>query len=286
MMYNIYVEIKEALYKIMKNRSYRNLVIIALYSFALTILTVVVRTVLLLTSYDSALGYFRSGFSQIFLSVLLLLGLVCGSAPLLLIKKGDLEKNRKGLLFVPANVTAAVMFLGCGTALLIKSAVTSTIIGIVAGFLSIVASFYFLIKIAATMPKYQAQALRLRPWFNIVLIFALMLILTTSYFDMTININGPFTSVLQFSLLASAVFCLGELRYDVGRPLPRAHLSAALIALFLTASTAVGNLAFCFFGNAGKGHSLSDPISALLLLALAFFLFAETTAFYSKNHEV
>ncbi len=68
------------------------------------------------------------------------------------------------------------------------------------------------------------------------------------YFDTTVEMNSPIKISLQLALLSAMLYYTGELRYLLGRPLPRLYLAlsailpatAALPALFLPVGRLIG----------------------------------------------
>lgn len=270
----------------MKNKTNRNLFLIFLCCSIMTAAATAVRAVFLFTAYEPKVGYFKAGFPTIFLSALLLLGILCCVSPFLLLPRGALDTGKcpsRSFLVFSYAVSAAAFFV-CGVVILITKATIYDILGMTSGFFCLISAIYFILQIAKLSPKMQQKASVLSPWFCILLIAAQMLLLARSYFDMTVNINGPFTAIYLFSLLSSAVFLLGEMRLEIGIPSPRLHLSAGLTAFFLCCSTAIGNLLLILLGDTGN-PSVSDPTGAVLLLATSLFVLTRLLSFRAKTEE-
>ena len=271
----------------MKDTTKNKIKVFSLSVFIFTLLTAITRTICLFAFYESNVGYFRAGFPSVIVTALYLLGLALCVCPLFLLPRGRTTVNegfRRHLSFA-LRCPAVVAFFICGIIILGNGATQSIKLDILTGFLCIVSTLYFLFSALSELPRFQDRPNASRPWVCIVVIAALLLMLSSAYFDMTVNINGPFTTVFLFSLLACALFLLGEMRLDIGRPMTRIHFVSGLAAFFLSASSAIGNLLFCFSGNTGVGKTIADPTRPILLLTLSLFVLARLLSFTVQKQE-
>ena len=118
------------------------------------------------------------------------------------------------------------------------------------------------------------------------MILALVLLLASAYFDMTVTLNGPFAPLYLFSLLSCALFMLFEIRSLIGRAAPRAHLTTGLLALTLSVPCGVGNLLYSILGDPGAGKTIADPARPLPLIAMSLFIAARLVCFQSNQKHI
>lgn len=261
-------------YKYMKEHAKQIIRFCIPTTLSLTVLTAILRTLFLFTAYDAKTGYLDRGLPTGLIAALYCIGLIACLLPSFLLPKNLLEIQDKicPSLRMITGLLCAVTFFVCGVSFLGSGAIFSNKQDLFCGILSVVSTLFFLFSALSFHPAFKGRFAGWIPWLGFAVIGALLLMLSTAYFDMTVAINGPFTAVYLFSLLSCAMFILLEIRRMIGRPLPRAHLASALIAFFLSASSSVGNLLFCFLGDTGAGKTTADPVRPLVLLALSMYV--------------
>ena len=271
----------------MKDLTKSKLKVFSLSVFVITALTAVLRTICLFAFYEPDTGYFRTGVPSVIVTVLYILGLVLCICPLFLLSREQItvsssfSRNLSFALCCPA----VIAFFACGILILGNGATEAIKLDVFTGIFCIISALFFLSSVLSQLPRFQGRFDTSRPWLCIAVIAALLLMLSSAYFDMTVNINGPFTTVFLFSLLSCALFLLSEIRHDIGRPLARAHFVSGLAAFFLSASSAIGNLLFCLFGDTGAGKTLSDPTRPILLLCVSLFVLWRLLSFTPQKQE-
>ena len=271
----------------MKDLTKSKLKVFSLSVFVITLLTAALRTICLFAFYEPNVGYFRAGVASVIVTALYVLGLALCVCPLFLLPReqitvdGAFRKNLSFALCCPA----VIAFFVCGIVILGNGAIRAIKFDVLTGIFCIISALFFLSSALSQLPPFKGRFDASRPWLCIAVIAALLLMLSSAYFDMTVNINGPFTTVFLFSLLSCALFLLSEIRHDIGRPLALAHFVSGLAAFFLSASSAIGNLLFCLFGDTGAGKTLSDPTRPILLLCVSLFVLARLLSFTAPKQE-
>ena len=265
----------------MKDRTKRIPSAIFLTVIAITLLTLAIRTAFLFTAYEAEVGYLQPGLPTILVSILYLLGTAICLGSFFLLPKVGLEANSSMhpiISYALKLPPVAACFL-CGIIYLTSGALNSKKIFLLLGAFLLISTLYFIFSLLCDLSHAKPILETTRPWLILFVFAALMLLLATAYFDMTVTINGPFTTLYLFSLLSLAVFFLGEMRNDIHASVPRMHFASGLVALFLNGSSSIGNLLFCMLGNTGTGKTLADPLRPILSLTFSLFVLYRILSF-------
>ena len=233
---------------------------------ALTLLGVVVRSVCFLCCFDVDPGYFTAGIlpalSRIlyFAAVLLPVVLVLLTSP----------SAYPGDLVQPHRTIPAV---GLGVALVIFTAVSALLrfptrtgdIMIIPTFLGVIASVYYFLshKRNGTYPDSLAFLGYLPVLWCIAAVGEL-------YFDPYVTMNSPVKISLQLGLLGFMLIGLAELRYRIGRPLPRYAAGFWAIGAYMCLTGAIPVL---IATGAGILDNLSHLLCAVVLLPAGVYGF-------------
>ena len=154
---------------------------------------------------------------------------------------------------------------------------------VLTGIFSIALAMFFLMNCSSDRTKSAPVSTVLAPWLCMAGIGMLLLLLAFSYFDMTVTLNGPFTTPLIFATLFGSFFFLMEAREKIGRAIPRLHLTLALTAFFLCTSVGVSNLVFSLLGDVTNGVSISESARPVLLLSVTFSAVARLLCFAESS---
>ena len=234
----------------------------------LTLTAAAARAFCLLTRYDPSLGYLTDGFVSFLPALLLCVGSVAAlSAPFLCEPSASPCKATGKAESLLHTLTAALFFFG-GMLFLINRTTNYMILYIITGLLASAFAIFYFVTCTPDTSKSATTVESLRPWFHLAGIFTLLLLLVSSYFDMTVTINGPFATPTIFSVLCGCVFFLMETRADIGRPLGRLHVAAASLACFFGLAGGASSLAFCLLGDAGSAVTITEPARPMLFLAV------------------
>ena len=241
----------------------------------LTAAATALRTVCLLTQYESQIGYFQESAFTIVYRALLFAGVfACLLSGVLLSKARQANQTptacQCGKAWAPLYTLAAACCFFSGIYFLTSRASNSIVLYIATGIFSIGLAMFFLINCSSDKTKSAATSITLSPWLCLAGIPALLLMLVSSYFDMTVTLNGPFAAPSIFAALFGCLFLLAEARMRAMNVSPRFHLAFTHTTFFLCTSVGVSNLIFSLFGDPANGISLSEPARPLLLLAITF----------------
>lgn len=268
----------------MKTKAY------ALLLAIITVATTALRTICLLTQYEPQVGYLRDNSLSKMAVLLLVAGAFCCLLSGFLFPKIALdekvltEPRRRKAWAILYTFAAACCFFG-GIYFLTNRASNSITLYIATGVFSLVFAMFFLVNCSFDETKSAAVSTKLTPWLYVAGIVMLLLLLIFSYFDMTVTLNGPFTTPWIFATLFGCIFFLMEIRAKIGRGIPRLHLPLALVAFFLSVSIGASNLLFSLFGDAANGVSISEPARPILLLSVAFAAAARLLCFSRETEK-
>lgn len=249
-----------------------------LYSLAILLLTAVatiLRSICLLTRYEPNLGYLQPDALSVATAVLLAAGVLVCLISLWILPQAAFDqgistkpRTRAGWAIL-YFLSAACCFFG-GLYFLTNRASNSIVFYILIGVFSISFAMFFLMNCSQDATKSATASATLSPWLCLTGILALIFLLASSYFDMTVALNGPFAAPFYFSVIFSCLFLLAEARVYAGRSPSRLHLALTYAAFFLGTSVGISNLIFSLLGDAANGVTIAEPARALLLLAIPF----------------
>ncbi len=268
----------------MKATDKNRLIGVSLIIYLLALLVAISRTVCLFVFYDPAIGYLQTNWFTVLLRILIPSGvLLCAAAPLLFRKKTLGENQCCPHISTLLRIPAIPAFLTCGIFQLTYGSAHASRLSLFAGLFCMASALFFLFAVLNVLPSLRGRLGALSPWGHAVTIITLTLLLATAYFDMTVTINGPFAGLYWFSLLACALFLLAEMRRDIGRALPRAHLGISFVAMFLCMVSGTGNFLFSMLGETGPAITLSDSSRPFVLLAMSLYILARILSFDLVN---
>ena len=211
---------------------------------ALTLLTLILRTLSLTFSFDAAIGYFTQSPLLVALRVSEAVLLLLCFSPLILFKKDELPSARP-LLSNTDRVTGAVTaitFLAAAVFLFshLSALPAPVVLVCMAALFSVVAALYFI------------QILRGRsksaPMFGYGVILAAVLLLSITYFDRYTQMNAPHKISLHLSMLSMMLYMLYEIRTLIACSKPRGLAVTSALCFFCTAVFGISNLIAFFAG--------------------------------------
>lgn len=248
-------------------------------SLALALAVSVLRSIAVLKHYDASLGYFEGGYLVSGLAnLLMLLALpLCLSAPMTL-GGGKLRLPPARFHLSTAFASALVAFLLLAFAALHVREVASVLLddtptdvrALLASVLS--ALFALLGAVSFVLTASMGAEVSAKKAFSssAVVLFAVMYALYL-YFESKLPINAPEKLLAQLTLLSIALFFLYETRIALGQPMPALRLGFGLLAMVLSASSAIPSLV-CYAVR--KVAPLETPVHGFLILAFFFYLVA------------
>lgn len=206
-------------------------------------LAAILQILAVVISYDVGTNYFRQGAVLPILSVVFaLLGAVCGTVAA---RMTDIETQNttpfpKGISPAPASVgflvTAVFLFVHGGTPL---SLVTAALMLVSAGY-----------GILTGIPKFQKSTIPV--YLGIAAIVGYILLNAYYYFDITVEMNSPIKVMTQIGLLCAMVSLTSELRYLLGKPMPRMFLTVSAWVVSIGALSALSVPLAFFLGKTDR----------------------------------
>ncbi len=237
---------------------------------ALTLGTVVLRTVALTRFLNTDTGYLTRGGFVIPLYILELLAVaLCIALPFLIKKEPvavcDSPLSIGGLF--GAGLCALAMVVTAFYYMLRRAHIPApAVIVFLAAIFLLGGAAYFINQFRAK----QEPATTLP--FGYAAILGAALLLATLYFDLTTPMNAPHKISLQLALLSTMAALLYELRIATGEPLPRVQAAVTGFACFTCAVTGIPNtIAFL----AGAYDSIPYLFADLTAAALAIYFGAK-----------
>ena len=207
-------------------------------SAAAALAATVMRTVSLITVFESEIGYYARGailpYVQkgfIALSVLLMLILP------IFISKGDLYETRpspspfvlfSSFLCGTINIISAVLLL-----LFQRGSMPTVTLIIIIGFSAGTVFFFY----DALCPPEKKSQLGVIP--AMIAVIGLIAMIVKIHLDYTITLNSPNKTALFISLATISIFMIQELRFTVGASQPRIYLATSAISSLFCLSTSI-----------------------------------------------
>ena len=224
-------------------------------ALVLSALLVILRTVSMLTVYEPDIGYYKSGaFLPVIQKVLAICSVIFVIIFTISIKKQD---NPAG---TPAHnhLSLFATFL-CGTAQICSSflillfrrgTITPLTIAIILGFAFAAVYFFYT---ALCSPEKRSPLCVIPAMLAAV---GLVAIIVKVNLDMTVTLNNPNKILIAIALSSIALYIVQELRFVVGKPMPRLYLASASVALILCSAFSIPGIIGHYCGILSGGDFL------------------------------
>ena len=221
------------------------------------------QTAAILTAFDRGTNYFSSS-SPLPLAAALcaLIGGALGVCASFLADKQLLRSSPFGASF--SSLPAAVGFLLCGVCVLFSAA--GSPLGLLSGIFLLLSALYSLAT--AFFAHDEVQKRNIAP-LGAAPVLACALLNAYFYFDVTVEMNAPVKVTVQTALLFAMLYYTGELRFLLGRAMPRLYLSLAFGTL---ASAALCAIAFPLSFAIGLTDRLDYAGAALMMWLISVAL--------------
>lgn len=210
-----------------------NLKTYCISALALTAVLSVLRTLSLFFSYNTSVGYFNRSFLSVFTAALFIIGALWCLSPLVAIPRGEISTKLTpdSIPLKAVSAYSAVVVLLSGV-LMAMTAGMSPIEKLGAIF-AIISTLFFIFTIA-TKEKLEI----VRAFSSIILVVALVSVLASVYFELTIAMNSPHKILGSFALMSAMLFVLCETRiylarFDAQKATPRLHFALSLTSATL-----------------------------------------------------
>lgn len=185
----------------------------------LTLLGATIRTVCFLTAYDSRTGYLNPGFLTSLSTWLYFITPAVLIAVALLVPKDTLPITLRQRLRAPSAILAALGLVAFSAVVFVHYAPAKGDMLLAPALLGIPAALYYGIS-AAKNGRYPDWL----SFLGFLPVFWCVAAVADLYFDPFVTMNSPIKISLQVGLMGFMAAILGELRFRIGRPLPRVAL--------------------------------------------------------------
>lgn len=228
--------------------------VVALSAAILAAVGAIFGALMMLLNFDAGIDYFKSG------ALTVIFVIFCVGAILWLMLSALMAKT-EGVEFNPcaerpaqgiSSVAAAVISLAAGVVLIIAFSKNDKLISLLCAVFALLAGFYCLSLFTSerrlTPGKSTVAALGLG-----AIIWYIMLVVYM-YLDVFVTMNAPVKTLLIFALASAMLATLSDIRYLIGRGLPRYALAFHGINLFLGCTATVCTLICSIVSPIGDLH--------------------------------
>lgn len=200
-----------------------------------TLLGIILRTLSYLFCFDVDPGYFAAGLLPTLGNILYFVAVLGTVVLALCIPKGTLPTELHTRLRAPVSLALGISLLACSvTALILCTPQSKSRLPMAAALMGLLAALYYLLS-AKKNGKYPTP-IALLGYFPVLWS---ILCVAELYFDVHTTMNSPVKISLQLAFMGAMLMGLSELRFRVGRSLPRYSVAFWGIGSFTTLTGAV-----------------------------------------------
>ena len=192
-----------------------------------TVLGVILRTAALLTSFDTAVGYFDLGFLSVAARACYFIAPAIAIVTALCIPKGVLPTELSIRAKAPVAYVTGVSLVVFGVASLALTLPAKTMTA--PAILALPAAAYFLLSAGRTGRFSSGLSA-----FGFAPVLWAMAAIAQTYGDRYTTMNSPIKLALQFGFVGVMLLFCAELRFRLGKPLPRMAVALFSISIFTT----------------------------------------------------
>lgn len=232
-----------------------------IFTAAVTLLGIILRTLSYLLCFDVDPGYFAEGFLPTLSNVLYFVAVIGTAVLAIRIPKDTLPTELHTRLRAPVALALGLSLLACSALSLILCVPKSkSSLPMAAAVMGLLAALYYLAS-AKKNGRY-ATPVALLGYFPVLWSIVCAADL---YFDVFTTMNSPVKISLQLGFMGAMLMGLSELRFRVGRTLPRYSVAFWGIGSFTTLTGAVPLLI-------ATGARILDNISHLIYAVALLFM--------------
>lgn len=215
---------------------------------SLTFISVILRTINLLTAFDSNVGYFDESSPLTHITrVSAIISILFGVVLVIMTKKGKLSDvpPSHNLWTSTSSIILGFVFLIFSPLffMLNMKDLSPTVILIIIG--ALISSVFFVIDGIRAQKEWASPTSR--ALLTIVSCLTLIGICLSEYFNYFVALNNPEKILVSLTFISAAVLLMQNARFKAGNPQPRVHLIFSYAVAFLGAYTSIpgiiGNLA-------------------------------------------
>ncbi len=243
-------------------------------ALVLSVISAVMRTVLLFFYYDKDTNYYSHGaLLPTIHTVFLCAAVVFAASSLIATKKDELSEKKfhTSGIFIFSSSLSAFTLIASLVLTLTKSNIST--LEKIAAFTAAPAALYFI-----SMFIKNAEAAKLRTLFGFFVPIWGTLNLAAVYFDSYVAINAPNKIIEQMAFISVMLFFLYELRIHLNKQKPRLHLFMGMLALVFTATASFPGIIAATLGAIGAKYLAYDVVFAAMFIYIC-------TIMLSKNKE-
>lgn len=212
-------------------------------AFAISsVLAAILQAIAVLTAYDTSANYFeQSAILPILAVCFAIIGAICGTVAARMTDTATLNSSP----FSKRNAFpyAALGFLLTAILLVLYGSAERMNLTPLTSIFLILAALY---SILSELSDFREKHTTLLTFLGFAAVIGCILLTAYFYFDVSVEMNAPLKVTTQIGLITAMVGYTGEIRYLLGKPMPRVYLMLA------SWTVAVGSLA-----------ALSVPIASL-----------------------
>ena len=239
--------------------------------FIVSLAAAVLRSVALLTSFDSVTMHFDDKVAIFMGGIIVALSVIGFLSYLIFGEKEQklIDRSDNAASYIPAGiVSTALIFMGANNIIMSFNGYSQKMLStlaLVSGLLAILSavSFFLSVFIERRDNLYKAA-------FSLCVVFFLAVYAVLLYFNKEIHpTNSPNRLIDELAYLSAAIFFLYESRIPLGRAKWRGYVSFGLIAALLCSYSSIPALVLYF----AKGQIISESlVESILTLTLAIFI--------------
>ena len=235
-------------------------------AFACAWIASLLQAIAIFTNYGTRANYFHPGSVLPFIAALVaILSWVLGIVSGLPTKSADTNSSPIAPALLP-SLPACIGFVGAAFGMF-STGVTATTL--------LVATLLLLSAIYCVF-----SALPKTPMLGCAAILGCALLNAYYYFDMSVEMNAPLKVLLQTALLFAMIYYTAELRFLLGRGMPRLY---TIVAYATVAFCALAALAVPLAFLLGKFNRIEYATGGILMLGIALTVLLRIQHFYSAN---
>lgn len=209
--------------------------IFILVTALLALICTALRTVAMYTSFDTDIGYFKSGALSTASDIISLISIISIIVLAILAKKSEATASDLNRVSTPFSYmqlgNAALLIIGSFFFLILYMQ-SKSVLDLLLVISGIPAAVYFVISYLYKKEIIKISATTVAGLGMLVILWALLCIAHV-YFDNFVQMNSPIKNSIQFGFLSIMISMLADIRYLIGKPSPRFYLCAHGLAFFL-----------------------------------------------------
>lgn len=215
------------------NRTKTTLYLCILCSAALTLAGVILRSLAMLFFFDAEVGYFQWKALSVICQIISTAAVLFPIGVCIAIPKGTLASRWQGKPISVTAVVLAAVFAGLSIykalTLFFISPEQATFLSYALICLPLAAAAYFFLGNSIAQLKEKRTLLTL---LGLCAVFWALAGVADTYFDLFTAMNSPVKTILQYGFLGFALMMISELRFGLGKGMPRMGVCAHCLAMF------------------------------------------------------